>query len=465
MTDLPDLSARALAALIRARKTSPVEATAAALARIAAWEPRLNAFAAPDFDRAMDAARQAESVVMRGDPTGPLHGVPATIKDVQDVAGLPTRWGSRLTSPAPAATDSPAVARLRAAGAIILGKTAMPERGWVALSDSPLTGTTHNPWRHGFTAGGSSSGAAALAAVGAGTLHMGSDGAGSVRLPAHFCGVVGFKPSFGRIPYPPVAGSGLSHLGPITRDVGDAALMAAVMAGPHPADATTLPGGLDATIGSPDLRGLRIAFSASLGHARVDAEVAALVAAAVPVFTDLGAEVVALDPPWGPRAPKIIRALWSAMMLPIIPDSAEDAALMDPGLIACLRDAVGMRSAEVMPTITNRLAFAAEVNTWFAESGFDLLVTPSASVAAFPVGRLRPADWPPHPWDWLAWAEFSHPFNLSHGPAISVPCGLTAAGLPVGLQIAAARLEDAVVLRAAAAFQAARPFAVLPQTS
>ncbi|WP_431282890.1 amidase family protein [Humitalea sp. 24SJ18S-53] len=465
MTDLCDRTARDLATLIAGRKASPVEVTAAAIARIAAWEPRLNAFAAPDFDRAMDAARAAEAAVMRGDALGPLHGVPATIKDVQNVAGLPTRWGTPLTDATPAAADSPSVARLRAAGAIILGKTTLPERGWVALSDSPLTGTTHNPWRHGFTAGGSSSGAAALAAIGGGALHLGSDGAGSVRLPAHFCGVVGFKPSFGRIPYPPVAGSGLSHLGPLTRDVGDAALMTAVLAGPHPSDVTTLPGGLDATPAGPDLRGLRIAFSPALGHARVDAEFAALVAAAVAAFTELGAEVVAVDPPWGPRAPAVIRALWSAMLLPMTPTNAGIAAQMDPGLVACLRDAQSMTPAEIIPTITARQAFAGEVNTWFADSGFDLLVTPSASVAAFPTGQLHPAGWPAHAWDWLSWAEFSHPFNLSHGPAISVPCGLTAAGLPVGLQIAGARLEDAVVLRAAAAFQAARPFAVVPQTT
>lgn len=463
MTDFADRTARDLAALVAARKTSPVEVTTAAIARCEAWA-RLNAFVAPDFDRAMAAARQAEAAVMRGDSLGPLHGVPVTIKDVQDVAGLPTRWGSALASAAPARADSPAVARLRAAGAIVLGKTAMPEKGWVALSDSPLSGTTHNPWKQGFTAGGSSSGAAALAAVGAGALHLGSDGAGSVRLPAHFCGVVGFKPSYGRIPYPPVAGSGLSHLGPITRDVADAALMAAVMAGPHPADATTLPGGMAPTLGAPDLRGLRIAFSATLGHARVDPQVAALVAASVAVLAGLGAEVTAVDPPWGSRAPGVIRPLWSALLLAAMPDTPEDAARMDPGLIACLRDAVGMRSADILPTVTARLAFAAEVNGWFADSGFDLLVTPAASVAAFPTGRLQPADWPQHPWDWLSWAEFSHPFNLSHGPAISVPCGLTLEGLPVGMQIAAARLEDALVLRAAAAFQAARPFAAAPQT-
>ncbi|PZW38514.1 aspartyl-tRNA(Asn)/glutamyl-tRNA(Gln) amidotransferase subunit A [Humitalea rosea] len=456
-TDLADLSAHDLAARIRERKASPVEALDAVLTRIAAWEPRLNAFVAPDFDRARAAAKTAEAMVARGEALGPLHGVPVTIKDVQHVAGLPTRWGSVLTDPTPVATDSPVVARLKAAGAIVLGKTTMPERGWVALSDGPLTGTTHNPWKHAHTAGGSSSGAAALAAIGGGPLHLGSDGAGSVRLPAHFCGVVGLKPTFGRVPYPPSAGSGLSHLGPLTRDVRDAALMLSVMAGPDPSDATTLPGGFDAEIGAPDLRGVRIAYSATLGHARVDPEIAAMVAAAVAVLAGLGATVEAVDPPWGPTGPEVIRRLWSAMLLPTLARDEANLARMDPGLVACLRAAGGMTPAEIIPTVTARLAYAATVNSWFEDAGYDLLVTPSASVAAFPTGQLMPDHWPQHPWDWLSWAEFSYPFNLSHGPALSMPCGLTAAGLPVGMQIAGPRFCDAAVLRAAAAFEAARP--------
>lgn len=457
MKNPADLSARDLAARIRERHISPVEALDAVLTRLDAWEPRLNAFAAPDFERAREAAKAAEAAGARGDALGPLHGVPVSIKDVQNVAGLPTRVGSCLTDPAPAAADSPVVARLRAAGAIILGKTAMPERGWVALSDSPLTGTTHNPWKHAHTAGGSSSGAAALAAIGGGPLHLGSDGAGSVRLPAHFCGVVGLKPTFGRIPYPPSAGSGLSHLGPLTRDVRDAALMLSVMAGPHPSDATTLPGGFEAEIGAPDLRGVRIAYSAALGHARVDPEIAEMVAAAVAVLAELGATVEAVDPPWGPTGPDIIRRLWSAMLLHTLPEDEASLAQMDPGLVTCLRAAGGMTPAEIIPTVTARLAYAATVNSWFAEAGYDLLVTPSASVAAFPTGQLQPDHWPQHPWDWLSWAEFSYPFNLSHGPALSMPCGLTAAGLPVGMQIAGPRFADAAVLRAAAAFESARP--------
>ena len=180
-------------------------------------------------------------------PLGPLHGVPVTIKDITAVEGLPTRRGSRLTDATPIGPDSPVVARLKGAGAIILGKTTATEYGWTAVSSSPLTGHTHNPWKHGVTAGGSSSGAAALAGAGCGALHLGTDGAGSIRLPAHFCGAVGHKPTFGLVPYAPVTNNqSLSHAGPITRSVADAALMLEVMAGLHPADHTTLPGGFRA---------------------------------------------------------------------------------------------------------------------------------------------------------------------------------------------------------------------------
>ncbi len=463
MNDLATAPATRMAALIRERRASPVEVTEAVLARIAAKNPLLNAIAEPDFERARDAARAAERAVMRGEPLGPLHGVPVTIKDIQDVAGLPTQRGSRLSVAPPAPSDAPLVERLRAAGAVVVAKTTMTEQGWTAVSDSPLTGTTHNPWRHGMTAGGSSSGAAALCGAGCGPLHLGTDGAGSIRLPAHFCGLVGFKPSYGRVPYVPVPNNnGLSHAGPITRNVADAALMLGVMAGAHPRDPTTLPGGLPTSPPPGGLRGLRIAYSPDLGHARVDAEVARLVAAALPALSEAGAHVEQVTPPWGPDGPAIARALWGIAMRSYLPADAEAIAAMDPGLVACAQDFAGLTLAEAQAAQGRRLAYASAINTWFATSGFDLLVTPAASVAAFPVGMQRPPDWLAHPWDWLVWAEFSHPFNLSHGPAISLPCGLTEAGLPVGLQMAGARLDDLRVLSAAAAFLEAKPFTVKP---
>jgi len=460
MTDLATFSAVEQAGLIRRRKASPVEVARAVLDRIAAWEPRLNAFAALDAERAMDAARAAEAAAMGEGPLGPLHGVPVTVKDITAVAGFPTRRGSRLSSPDPVGHDSPMVARLRAAGAIILGKTTSTEQGWTAVSTSPLTGHTHNPWKHGVTAGGSSSGAAALAGAGCGALHIGTDGAGSIRLPAHFCGAVGHKPTFGLVPYAPVSNNGsLSHAGPITRSVPDAALMLEVIAGLHPSDHTTLPGGFRAAdVTRGDLRGLRIAYSPDLGHARVDPEIAEAVRASVRVFEDLGARVEEVTPPWGPKGPGIERDLWGAAMLPFLETDPARRAEQDPGLVACLDSHAGMTMREGIAAQGRRIAYAAEVGEWFA-SGWDLLVTPAASVAAFEVGRQRPAHWPDHAWDWLVWAEFSYPFDLSHGAAVSVPCGRTGEGLPIGLQIAGPRCADALVLRAAGAFLEAQPFA------
>ncbi len=439
---LASLPAHALVELVRTRKVSPVDIVDDLLARLDVLEPRLNAFVTLDRDGAGRAAREAEAAVMRGDALGPLHGVPVTIKDIQAVAGLPTRRGSRLSDPSPAAADAVAVARLRAAGAIIVGKTTMTEQGWTAVGENPLTGATQNPWRIGLTPGGSSSGAAALAAAACGPLHLGTDGAGSVRLPAHFCGVVGFKPTFGTVPYVPTPNNGLlSHIGPLARDVADAELMLEVMAGAHPLDVTSHPAG----------------YRRSVGHARVDPGIAACVSRALPTFEALGAKVEMASPSWGPRGPELIRALWGAPLLAFAQADARREKEMDAGLVACLHDSAGLTWRDVNAAQAQRLAYAADVGHWFAEE-WDLLITPSASVAAFPHGRQVPDHWPHHAWDWLAWAEFSYPFNLSHCPAVSVPCGLTSDGLPVGLQIVGPRFADALVMRAAAAFLDARPF-------
>ena len=460
MSELATLTAVEQAQLIRDRRASPVEVVQAVLGRIAAWEPRINAFAALDADRALTAARAAEAMVMAGVPLGKLHGVPVTIKDVQAVAGLPTRRGSRLSSDAPATVDAPLVQRLKGEGGIILGKTCSTEQGWTAVSSGPLTGHTHNPWVHGRTAGGSSSGAAALAGSGCGALHLGTDGAGSIRLPAHFCGAVGHKPTFGLVPYAPVPNNNsVSHAGPITRSVQDAALMLEVMAGLHPADHTTLPMVFrSADVWSPDLKGMKIAYSPDLGHARVDPEIAEAVRAALPVFEAAGAVVEEVTPPWGPKGPDLERLIWAAAMYSFVETDPDRRAQMDPGLVACLDEFANFTLKDAIAAQARRIAYAAEVNSWFADGGWDALITPSASVAAFEVGRQRPAHWPQHDWDWLVWAEFSYPFDLAHGPAVSVPCGRTAEGLPIGLQIAGSRCEDAKMLRIAEVFLRAQPF-------
>src|SRR5579872_6442430 len=276
-----------LAGLIRQKKLSPVELMSALLQRIEALDPRVNAFAYLAADAAMDDAKRAEAALMKDERIGRLHGIPATIKDLAITKDMPTQMGSHIFAGNRPTEDAPVVPRLREEGAIVMGKTTTSEFGWTGVSHSPLTGITHNPWKFGYNAGASSAGAGAAAAAGFGPLHQGSDGAGSIRMPSHFCGVFGLKPSFGRVPYYPVGvGDLTSHIGPMTRAVADGALMLVVMAGPHALDYTTLEAGPANYLGRlhDGVKGKRIAFSPDLGVARVDPEVAALAKTAAARF-------------------------------------------------------------------------------------------------------------------------------------------------------------------------------------
>jgi aspartyl-tRNA(Asn)/glutamyl-tRNA(Gln) amidotransferase subunit A len=237
--------------------------------------------------------------------------------------------------------------------------------------------------------------------------------------------------------------------------------MYSVMAGADPRDYTSLPGKPSPTIESGGVSGLRIAFSPDLDHARVDPGVAAAVRQAADRLSDLGAQVDHVTPAWGPRGRDLERMVWGLAMLPYLPETDEQASLMDPGLVACARDFEHVTAREATAVYGQRIDYAVAVNSWFSNQGYDLLVTPAASVTAFPVGRQMPEHWEQHPWDWMNWAEFSYPFNLSHGPAVSIPVGLDE-GLPVGMQIAGPRLSDDLVLRAAATYLAAFPFDMTP---
>ena len=449
-----------VAELIRTKQLSPVEYMQTILARIEALEPRINAFAYLAADRAMDAARAAEAALMRDGPIGRLHGLTVTIKDLAITKDMPTQNGSKIFAGNQPTEDVPFVPRLRDEGAIVLGKTTTSEFGWTGVSHSPLTGITHNPWKHGMNAGASSAGAGAASAAGFGALHQGSDGAGSIRMPSHFCGVFGLKPSFGRIPYYPVStGDYTSHIGPMTRSVADSALMMEVMSGPHHLDFTTLEAGpanyLSRLHGG--IKGKRIAYSPDLGHARVDPEVAALVKAAVARFSDLGATVEEVKTPWAKDGPEMIRFFWAAHMTRLQPHLAKWESQMDPGLVACIKDATDYRVAQYQAMRERKMAYVSAIHHWFED--WDFLLTPAVSVAAFPAERLMPEHWPQHAWDWVMWAEFSYPFNMSWNPAASVPCGFTGDGLPVGLQIVGRRFDDLGVLQASAAFEQVQPWA------
>ena len=459
--DLCFLPATEAAALIRARKLSPVDLMRAVVARVERLEPKLNAMSAFDPALATRRARAAEAEVMRGAALGPLHGVPVTIKDLHWTEDYTTEAGSFTQQGFKAPMDTPSVARLRTAGGVVFGKTTTSELAWSGISNNPLTGMTHNPWKRGYNAGASSAGAGVGAAAGYGPLHQGSDGAGSIRMPSHFCGVFGLKPTHGRIPLHPVPTSDYTgHIGPMTRTVADAALMLGVMAGPHPLDLTSLEAPPADYLGRLDegVRGRRVAFSPDLGHARVDPEVAAIVRQAATDFAAAaGLHMTEVTPAWGTVGVPLIRGFYRGHMQSRAHLLAEFESRMDAPLVACIRDGMSMTVAEYQDIRIRKLAYVADIHSWFED--WDFLITPAASTAAFPADRHIPAHWPQHPWDWLQWAEFSYPFNMSWNPAASIPAGFTQDGLPVGLQIVGRRFDDLGVLQASRAFEIALPWA------
>ena len=457
--DLIRMSAVDLIAGYRTGKISPVEATRAVLDRIHAVNDKINAFMIIDDEGAMASARESEARWVKGAPKGLLDGVPTTIKDLLLTKGWPTLKGSLTVDPAgPWDEDAPAVARLREHGAVFLGKTTTPEVGWKGLTESALSGITRNPWNLGKTPGGSSGGASAALAADMGPLAVGSDGGGSIRIPSAFAGVFGLKANYGRVPvYPESAMRNLSHVGPMTRSVADAALMLNVLAEPDQRDHTALPyQAIDFTKGLDDgIAGLKVAFSPDLGYAKVDGEVARIVADAVKVFTGLGAVVEQRDPGFeNPKA--IFKAHWwagAAGAFAHLP--AEEKAKLEPELAEIVADGQKLSILDYMRAMEGRTALCLQLRAFFQD--YDLLLTPSLSVPAFDVGRLQPPGSAPDDTYWTDWTPFSFPFNLSQQPACSIPCGFTNDGLPVGLQIVGDNFREDLVLRAARAFEAARP--------
>jgi aspartyl-tRNA(Asn)/glutamyl-tRNA(Gln) amidotransferase subunit A len=454
-TDPAALSATELLRLYRRKQLSPVEAAQAVLDRIERFDPAVNAFCLVDRDQALQSARASEARWQRGEPAGVLDGIPATIKDLVLTRGWPTLRGSLAIARDQAwDDDAPATARLREQGAVLIGKTTTPEFGWKAVTDSALTGITRNPWDISKTPGGSSGGAAAACALGMGALHIGTDGGGSIRIPASFTGIFGLKPSFGRVPAWPLSPFGtVAHLGPMTRTVSDAALMLNALALPDARDWFALPyDARDYRIGLEDgVGGLRVVFSPKLGFAEVDGEVADLVAAAAARFADLGAQVEELDPGFDNPA-AIFRTHWSVGAANLLRGfTGEQRARMDPGLQEIAGEGETTALMDYLAAVARRGELGAHMRR-FHET-FDLLLTPAVPITAFAAGQERPE--PARQRRWIDWAPFSNPFNLTQQPAASVPCGLTAAGLPVGLQIVGPMHSDHLVLRAARAFEAA----------
>ncbi|PYM16858.1 MAG: amidase [Candidatus Rokuibacteriota bacterium] len=458
--DLAWKSALELATLIREKQVSPVEVTETVLARIDASAERLNAYCLVSPDTALTAAREAEIVVMKGEPLGLLHGVPVSVKDVIFTRALRTTGGSRLFAEMVPDQDAVAVARLRAAGAVVLGKTNTSEFGHKALTDNPLFGATRNPWNVELTPGGSSGGAAAAVAADLGPIALGTDGGGSIRIPAAFCGIVGFKPSYGRVPQSPgfPGWEGLSHTGPITRTVRDAALALDVLAGADDRDRESLPSESVPyrEASEDDVKGLHVAWTPDLGYASVDPRVRQLCEDAAAEFESLRCYVEVVNPAWDDPEDAFVTLL-AAQFHAAWSDRLPHAyKVMDRTLIKFLERGAAVSSREYFAARARADAIWQDVAAFLAR--FDLLLTPTVAVPPFPLGSRPPRQIDGRDVSVLGWMPFTFPFNLTGQPACSVPAGWTDDGLPVGLQIVGRRHADRVVLAAAAAFEAARPW-------
>jgi aspartyl-tRNA(Asn)/glutamyl-tRNA(Gln) amidotransferase subunit A len=456
MSSAADLAATELVDCFRTRELSPLEALDACLARIAERDPAVNAFRLVDEERAREHAAAAEARWTRGEPNGLLDGVPVAIKDVLLTRGWPTLRGSKALDPAgPWDVDAPAVASLTRHGAVAVGKTTTPEFGWKGLTDSPLDGITRNPWDTAMTPGGSSGGSAAALAAGMVPLALGTDGGGSIRIPCGFCGVAGLKPTYGRVPAWPASPFGvLAHTGPMARTVGDVALLLDVLSEPDRRDWTALePPAVHFRDPTGGVEGLRIAFSGDLGYASVDPEVAQAVARAAERLEALGAHVERIDPGFADPRPAF-QMLWfagAARILADLPGGSEQ--LLDPNLVRTARLGAAHTALDYLRALQARDAIGLRMSEFLAT--WDLLVTPTLPIPAFEAGvDVPPGSDDP---DWPSWTPFTFPFNLTQQPAGSVPCGFTATGLPVGLQIVGPRYGDALVLRAMAAYEAAHP--------
>jgi aspartyl-tRNA(Asn)/glutamyl-tRNA(Gln) amidotransferase subunit A len=456
--DFAYMSALELRRLIRSRQASPVAIVESALRRLEASQPQLNAFVTVTTELALDAARCAEQAVMAGGDDGLLTGLPLSIKDLTAVKGVRFTSGSRTLADFIAPVDAPASERVKAHGAAILGKTTTTEFGCKASSDSPLTGITRNPWNLGKTTGGSSAGAAASVAAGITPFALGTDGGGSIRIPCSFCNLFGIKAQFGRVPvHPTAAAPTLSHIGPIARTVRDAALLLAAVSGFDARDpasvAAEVPDYLGACEQSP--RGLRIAWSPTLGYARPTAEVAEIAGEAARAFEALGCTVELIEKVFDDPVEMWMAEFYASIGTRLKKPLTEQRELIDPAVAAMLERALDRTVEDYYRQVFARYEFRDQVRSFFER--FDLLMTPTLPVPAFDLGRNVPVEFEGR--NAVGWVAYTYPFNLCGLPAASVPCGFTRDGLPVGLQIVSKALRETDIFRAAAAFEAARPWA------
>jgi Asp-tRNA(Asn)/Glu-tRNA(Gln) amidotransferase A subunit family amidase len=452
-------TAQEIRASIVRKEVSATEIMDETLSRMEALEPMLNAFVTPMPEQAMEAARAADRLLAEGGEPGPLHGIPISVKDLINVGGVRTTFGSRTMEHNVVQEDAPSVERARAAGACIIGKTTTTEFGCKAGGgDSPLTGVTRNAWDTSKTTGGSSAGAATSVAAGVTPFALGTDGGGSIRIPASFCGVFGMKAQFGRVPvFPTSATPTLGHVAPMARSVRDAALLLSAISGFDARDPASVsepvPDYLAACEAPVD--GMRIAWSPTLGYARPVPEVLEITEEAVRVFEELGCSVElveeVMDDPVN---------LWNAEFYAGVGTRLKDALqnsheLLDPAVADILDDALKGTVEEYYSKVFARYELRERIRRFF--ESYDLLLTPTLPVPPFGAGVNVPPELPER--SIVSWVYYTYPSNLTGNPAASIPCGFTGDGLPVGLQIVAGTNHETDLLHAAAAVETARPWA------
>jgi aspartyl-tRNA(Asn)/glutamyl-tRNA(Gln) amidotransferase subunit A len=467
-SEICQMEATTLARRITAKDLSPVEAVDAVLDRLDRLDPTLHMFTTVVPDQAREAAKQIEADIAAGREARPLAGVPTGVKDLIYTKGIRTASGSHAYADFVPEEDDVVVERIKAAGAIVIGKTQVPEFGYSGTGQTPLAEPTRNPWNLDCTSGGSSAGSGAAVATGVGPFSLGSDGGGSIRIPASFCGLYGIKPTMGRVPlypgtkdhrYPGVSSwESIEHIGPLTRTVADAVLVLSVIAGYDDRDRLSVPSDdvdwLRAVDG--DLSGVRVAYSPDLGYAAVDPAVRTVADQAVTVFEqDLGCTVERADPGWEDPYEALLPLIICESDLAGMRRLADELGdRMSPHLVDVLR--ADWTAEQLTSAVVQRKAVYNAA--WRFFRAYDLLLTPTLAVPPFEHGLQGPATIDGREVDAFYWLSFTFPFNFTGQPAATVPAGFTEDGLPVGLQIVGRRLDDALVLRSSAAFETAAPW-------
>ncbi|MEZ5856736.1 MAG: amidase [Hyphomicrobiaceae bacterium] len=468
-TDLAYMPASEMASLIASKKLSAVEAMKATLARAEKAQRTLNCFITIAADAALSAAAAADERQAKGEPLGPLHGVPLHVKDLVNTAGVRTTFGSLMHEHNVPAADQVCIARLKAAGAILFAKTTTPEFGHMVWTEAPLFGRTRNAWDATRTSAGSSGGAAAAVAAGVGPLAVATDAGGSTRIPAAANGLVGLKQSIGLIPHDtaPDAFSNMSYITPLTRTVMDTALMLEAMAGWDPSDphsyGMSAAGSVAAAKADGDLKGLRIAWRPFLANTIIDHEVLAMTQSAAEAFGEMGATIEPMGDDLEPTEPfwlTLSTALWNARFAHFLPEWRDR---MSPTLVGQMDRGGKMSGEDVGRALMLRTKLYRQVQSWFER--FDIIVMPSLTRTALPIEEnlFEPITIGNQKVDTVrrAWYPYTHPFNLTGNPAIVLPAGLHSDGLPVSIQLVGRRGEDQRLIKAAALFEAARPWAQL----